>query len=121
MNNRNSPPEMFLEKDVLKICSKFTEEHSCRRMISIKLLCNFIEITLWHGCFFVNLLHIFRTSFPEDLRNSRYLVRFLLYLQKILRTGIKWIQFFNAFLEKIVNLMIKRIKDYLTVIAKDKN
>ena len=28
-----------------------------------KLLCNFIEITLWHGCSSVNLLGIFRTSF----------------------------------------------------------
>ena len=29
--------------------------------MSIKLLCNFIEITLCHGCSLVNLLHIFRT------------------------------------------------------------
>ena len=27
------------------------------------LLCNFIEIELWHGCSPVNLLHIFRTPF----------------------------------------------------------
>ena len=43
-------------------CSKFTE-HPCRSVISIKLLCNFIEITLWRGCFSVNALHIFRTTF----------------------------------------------------------
>ena len=30
------------------------------------VLCNFIEITLWHGCSPVNLLHIFRTLFPEN-------------------------------------------------------
>ena len=30
---------------------------------SIKLLCNFIQITLWHGCSPVNLLRMFRTSF----------------------------------------------------------
>ena len=29
-----------------QICSKFTGEHPCRSVISIKLLCNFIEITL---------------------------------------------------------------------------
>ena len=29
-------------------------------MPSIKLLCNFIEIALWHGLSPVNLLHIFR-------------------------------------------------------------
>ena len=62
---RNSPPEVFLEKGVLKICSKLTGEHPCLSVISIKLLCNFIEITLRHGCSPVNLLNIFRTSFPE--------------------------------------------------------
>ena len=54
---------MFLRKGVLKICSKFTREHSWRSVISIKMLCKFIEITLRHGCSLVNLLHIFRTSF----------------------------------------------------------
>ena len=29
------------------------------------MLCNFIEITLLHGCSPVNLLHIFRTPFPK--------------------------------------------------------
>ena len=37
---RSSPPEMFLWKGVLKICSKFTDEHTCRSVISKKLLCN---------------------------------------------------------------------------------
>ena len=31
-----------------------------------KLLCNFIEIALQHGCFPVNLLHIFRTPFSKN-------------------------------------------------------
>ena len=48
--DRSSHPEMFLRKGVLEICSKFTGEHTCQSAISIKLLCNFIEITLWHGC-----------------------------------------------------------------------
>ena len=30
------------------------------------MLCNFIEIALRHGCSPVNLLHIFRTSFPKN-------------------------------------------------------
>ena len=30
------------------------------------MLCNFIEIALRHGCSSVNLLHIFRTSFPKN-------------------------------------------------------
>ena len=46
---RSSRPEVFLSKDVLKICSKFKGEHPCRSVISIKLQCNFIEIALRHG------------------------------------------------------------------------
>ena len=34
---RSSRPEVFLWKDVLIICSKFTGEYSCRSAISIKL------------------------------------------------------------------------------------
>ena len=51
------------EKDAL---SKFTAERPCRSVISKTLLCNVIEITLWHGCSAVNLLHIFRTPLLKD-------------------------------------------------------
>ena len=61
----SSRPEVFLWKGVLKTCSKLTGEHSSRSAILIKLLCQFIEITLRHGCSLVNLLHIFRTPFPK--------------------------------------------------------
>ena len=64
---RSSPPEVFLEKGVLKICSKFTGEHPCQTVISLKLQSNFNEITLRHGHYPVNLLHIFRTSFPKNI------------------------------------------------------
>ena len=56
----SSQPEVFLKKGVLKICSKFTWEHPCWSVISIKLQSNFIEIALQHGCSPVNLLYIFR-------------------------------------------------------------
>ena len=58
---RSSHPEVFLEKGVLKLCSKFTGEHPCRSM-----LCNFIEIAFRHQCSPVNLLHIFRTPFLKN-------------------------------------------------------
>ena len=61
--NRSSLPEVFLIKGVLKICSKFTGEHPYRSVISIKLLCNFIEIALWHGCSPANLRDIFGAPF----------------------------------------------------------
>ena len=46
--------------------SKFTGEHPCQSVISIKLQSNFIEITLWHGCSPVNFLYIFRKPFPKN-------------------------------------------------------
>ena len=49
-NIRSSPPEMLYYGNVLQICSKFTGEHPWRNTISM-------------NCFFVNLLHIFRTPF----------------------------------------------------------
>ena len=75
---RSSPPEMFLGKGVLKICSKFTGEHQSQSVISIKLHCNFIQITFQHGYSPVNLLHIFRTPFYKNI--SRGLPLDLLFL-----------------------------------------
>ena len=57
---------MFLGKYVLRKCSKFMGEHSCRSVISINLQSIFIEITLQHECSPVNLLHIFRAPFPKN-------------------------------------------------------
>ena len=54
---------MFLVKGVLYICSKVTEEHPCRSVISIKLL---YKITLRHDCSPVNLLYIFRIPFCKN-------------------------------------------------------
>ena len=72
--DRSSHLEVFLRKGVLKICSKFTEEHRCQSAISIKLLCNFIEIALWHECSLVNLLHIFRQPFTKNTSGRLLLV-----------------------------------------------
>ena len=63
---RSSHPEVFLVKGVLKKCSKFTGEHPCQSVISIKLQSNIIEITFRHGYFPVKLLHIFRKSFFSE-------------------------------------------------------
>ena len=71
---RSSRPEMFLIiKSVLKISSKITGEHTCRSVISIKLLRNLIEITLWHGDSAVNLLHFLIIPFPKNI-NGRLLL-----------------------------------------------
>ena len=52
---------LFTVSGILEICSKFTGEQPCRSVISKKLLCNFIEVTLRHVRSLVNLLHISRT------------------------------------------------------------
>ena len=70
---RSSPPELILGKGFLKICSKFIGERLCQTVVSIKLLCNFIEMTLWHECSPVNLLHIFRTPFPKNTSGGLHL------------------------------------------------
>ena len=78
---KSSHQDVFLRKGVVKISSKFTGEHPCRSAISIKLLCNFIEIALWHGCSALNLLHIFRTPFPRNT-SGWLLLKFGLYFRE---------------------------------------
>ena len=63
---RSSHPEVSLRKGVLKICSKFTGEHPCRNVISIKLQSISIEIPLLHWYPLVNLLYIIRTPFHKN-------------------------------------------------------
>ena len=63
---QKQPSTGVLEKSLLKICSKLAGEHQRQRAISIKLQSNFTEIALLHGCSPVNLLHIFKTSFPKN-------------------------------------------------------
>ena len=70
----NSPPEVFLEKGVLKICSKLTGEYSCQSVISIKLQ----SITLPHGYPPVNLLYIFRIPFSKNTSGELLLLLLLL-------------------------------------------
>ena len=69
---RSSPSEVFLGKGVLKKYSKFRGEHPCQSVISIKLICRFIEITLHHGCSSVNLLYFFRAPFLRKPRNGGF-------------------------------------------------
>ena len=63
---RSSTPEVFLRKRALKTYSRVTGEWPCRLVISIKLLFNFIEITLRDGYSPVNLQQIFRAPFYKN-------------------------------------------------------
>lgn len=50
-------------KYVLEIYRKFTGEYPGRSVVSIKLLCKFIESRIQNGCFPLKLHHIFGTPF----------------------------------------------------------
>ena len=79
--NKNSSQNKIVQRQPprgipRKMCSEKMQQISRRTTmlcaISIKLLRNFIEIALRHRCRPVNLLHIFRTSFPKN--TSRWLL-----------------------------------------------
>ena len=55
---RSNPQQAFLEK---RCCENIQQIY--RNVISIELLCNFIEILLRHGCSPVNFLHILQKPF----------------------------------------------------------
>ena len=65
-NIQKKPPTGVPRKSCSEKCSKFTGEHLCRSVISIKLQSNFIDILLQHEFSPVNLLHIFRTPFLKN-------------------------------------------------------
>ena len=58
---RNSHPEMFLRKGVLKICSKYTGEHPYRSAISIKLPWKLVPLkySILHRCSIAFIIHNF--------------------------------------------------------------
>ena len=68
-HNKNYRQKQPLRGILRKMCSENMQQiyrrHPCRSATSMKLLCNSVEIALQHGCSPVNLLHIFRTSFPK--------------------------------------------------------
>ena len=64
--HQKQPSRGALRKRCSENIQQIYRKHPCRSAISIKLLCNFIEITLRHGCSPVSLLHIFRTLFPKN-------------------------------------------------------
>ena len=58
-------------------------------MISIKLQSNFIEITLWLGCFPVNWLHIFRIRFLKNTSGGQLLKKYCYEHPGFLKTHIQ--------------------------------
>ena len=88
--DRSSRPEVFLGEDVPKICCKFTGELPCQSAISIKLLCNFIQIALRHECSFVNLLHILGIPFPKNFSGLLLLTDLATFTEEILNEKLNF-------------------------------
>ena len=64
---------------------------ACRSVISIKMLYNFVEITLRYGFSPVNLWHIFRTLFCKNstgglLLNARLMIAPLTFMKAAVHT-----------------------------------
>ena len=108
---RSSPPKVFLGIGILKICSKFIEEHPCQSVISIKLqnkiCCIFPEHlffwTLLGGCFWGysnkqslprNRWHIYQTEY--FFMESRHLPKKFT-MKKLLESLFSQTVFFDLF------------------------
>ena len=75
-----SMKQIYRRTPMLK-CDFNKGEHPCRSEISIKLLCNFIEIALRHVCSPVNLLQYFQNTFSEEY----------LWMAASVHSKLKWI------------------------------
>ena len=68
--SRNSRPEVFCKKGVLKIFAKFTGKRLCQRLFLNKFgglsPAALLKKSLWHRCFPVNLAKFLRTLFLTE-------------------------------------------------------
>ena len=64
-NTKRNPSEVFLGKDVLKICSKFSGDHPRQSAITMKLQSSIIEIPLRHRCYPAYFQNLFLRTFLE--------------------------------------------------------
>ena len=72
-------------KGVLKICSKFSGEHPCRSVISIKFRSNFIEITTSAWVFSCKFAAFFRTPFTKNTSGWLLLKQFITWKRTLSR------------------------------------
>ena len=81
---QKQPPRGVLRKRCFENVQQIYRRTPCQSTFSIKLLCNFIEIALRHGCSPVNVLHILRTPFNKNNsgRLPLYIPRILIFLKE---------------------------------------
>ena len=104
MNNskQKQPSRCVLEEKYSENMQQIYRRTPMWKCDSIKLLCNFIEITLQHGCSHANLRHVFRATFTRntsgELRLSKltklwWLLVEMWYHLAVLRNLVPFIQF----------------------------
>ena len=89
-NTEGALQRCFQEKVSSKYTASLNGEHPCQNVISIKLLCNFIEITYQHGCSPVHLLHIFRTPYTRNTSGWLLLMKFVKTTHLVWRKTFWW-------------------------------
>ena len=93
----SNPPEVFQIKGFPKVCSNLQEKTLAEVW--------FIEITFWHECSPVNLLHIAGTTFPENTSGGLYLHIFqchIVFDENVIQLNFQFSKF-NA----LNNIMVK--------------
>ena len=67
---RNSCPEVFCQKSVIRNFTKFTEKHLCQSLFFHKVAglrpATLLKKRLWHRCFPVNFVKFLRKTFSKE-------------------------------------------------------
>ena len=106
-NIQRQPLGVVLKKSYSENMQQIYRKHLCQSVISIKLQSNFIEITLCHGCFPVNLLHIFRTPFLKNT-SGWLLLNIFFYGNNISLSDCNWTRTHNHLVHKRIMVSLAK-------------
>ena len=91
---RQQPFRDVLKKRCYENMQQIYKRTPMPKCVSTKLQSNFIEIILRHGCSPVNLLHVFRTTFPKNTSEG-LLLKFQVFRRLwIISVDHGWTKFF---------------------------
>ena len=116
-NNRSSRPEVFLGKGVLKICSKFTGEHPCRSLISIKLQSNWAWVFLLKSCCIFSEHLFLGTPLEGCFRNKSHLITLVLVRNAHLLQHPSFGNFIPTWIFLVINISKAKLFQRFTTIS----
>ena len=109
---RSSPPELFLGKGVLKTCSKFTGEHPCQSVVSIKLLCVVKQLYWDHTLvwmFSCKFTACFQNNFLWEHFGRARIWKIPCQILSVNLHGAEWIQRFHCTKDEAFCVVVPRI------------